>query len=402
MVLKASIKSCVITPPVGVFQGGYGFRKKHAIGIHDDLHARCIAFSDGTTHAAILILDLVSVEKSIVKKIKDLASNVVPIPRENIIIAAIHTHSGPGPGRALKGFPRAYNLYLDILPYHVAGLIYWAFDDLQDVSISAVKGESLVGHHRRTWDQASNFVDRELVVAKVNRVSDGTTIGILFNIGCHAVKMNPDNIYFSADWPGFTIKALQKVLGDARNPVFLQAPCGNINPWNQPFENPASTFDDCQKLGEMVAGDVFSALGKIENWEKDLQVKAGETELAIPAEENLASSQNADDFIRTKIQAVILGDFLAIIGVPGEMFSRFGRMIRDGVKTRFCIVQELVGNDIEDEDEIAYVPTREAYAARDEEHPTGGYEVGASLLNPNAGYLIVEAAIKLTNDLLES
>jgi len=80
--------------------------------------------------------------------------------------------------------------------------------------------------------------------------------------------------------------------------------------------------------------------------------------------ENLASSTNPDDFLRTRVQAILLGDYLSIIGVPGEMFSRFGRMIKDAVRTRFCIVQELVNNDIVSDDEMAYVPTREALLAR--------------------------------------
>jgi hypothetical protein len=400
MAFKASIKSCTITPPIGVFQGGYGFRKKHSIGIHDELQARCAAFSDGTTHAAIVVLDLVSVHKELVAKIKDLVCGAVPIPRENIIVAAMHTHSGPGSGRTLKGFARSYDLYLQILPYHVAGLIFWTFNELQEASVVACKGTSNIGHHRRTWDPSTNYVDRELVVARISGTRDGRATGLLFNIGCHAVKMNPDNIYLSTDYPSFTIKALESIFGPDVKPMFLQAPCGNINPWNQPYENPPSTFDDCRQVGEMLTGDVLTALGSAGSPVPGLPVMAGEAELAIPVEENLANSTNPDDFVRTRVQAILLGDYLSIIGVPGEMFSKFGRMIKDAVKTKFCIVQELVNNDIVSDDEMAYVPTREAFSARDPEHPNGGYEVAIGFPNPNAGYMIAEAAAKLANTLL--
>jgi hypothetical protein len=54
-----------------------------------------------------------------------------------------------------------------------------------------------------------------------------------------------------------------------------------------------------------------------------------------------------------------------------------------------------------EDDEIAYVPTREAFTAKDKDNPTGGYEVQIAIPNPNAGYLIVNAAISLVNSLIE-
>ena len=50
MPLKIGIAEVVITPPIGIALVGYVPRASHAIGIHDDLHARALVFSDGKTH----------------------------------------------------------------------------------------------------------------------------------------------------------------------------------------------------------------------------------------------------------------------------------------------------------------------------------------------------------------
>ncbi len=397
MVLKAAMGSAVITPPVGLFQGGYGARKQHSIGIHDDLRARCVAFSDGSVNAMAIIADLVFIPKAVVKATRELIAKALPVNPDNVIMAATHTHSGPGPGRALKGFAKGLDLYMSILPYHIAGLAYETFGNVKECSIAAGRGESFTGHHRRTWDESTNYVDRELVVARLQ----GGCSGALFNIGTHAVKMSPENLWYSADFPGFAIGALEGLLGSGSRAMFFQAPCGNVNPWNQPFENPETTFDDCKQVGMMLAGDVASVIGKLDDHVNDLDVRAGAKQVKIPVEPGKGVNEmDPDDVVITKVQAITLGNLLSIVGVPGEMFSKFGRIIRDSVKTRYCIVQEITENELVDQDMVSYVPTREAFGARDEQHPTGGYEVMAAIPNPETGYIIADAAIGLVNDLI--
>mgnify|MGYP006288050811 CR=1 FL=1 len=393
----------VITPPVGLFQGGYGARTHHSYGTHDDLHARCVLFSDGNNYGCVIVSDIARVPKDIVKKTKEIICNekVTPLEPHQIIIAATHTHSGPGPGRPLKNFRKAFKLYLEIMPYYLAGLVYSTYLKLEECSITFNTGESYIGHHRRTWDETTEYVDRELTVA-ILKAKDGDCRGILFNIGTHAVKMNPDNYYYSADFPGFAIRALQRVMGDKVEPMFLQAPCGNINPWNQPFENPKTTFDECEALGNMLAGDVLSVLGRMVDIKQDLEVRAGEKTIIIPIEEQLDDPDDPENYVKTKVYAITLGNLLSIIGVPGEMFSHFGRMMKDGTNTKYTMVQEITENDLVDEEGIFYVPTKEAFRASDEEHPTGGYEVMTAVPNPKTGYIIAEGAIDLVNGLLDT
>ncbi|MBD3185961.1 hypothetical protein GF325_03945 [Candidatus Bathyarchaeota archaeon] len=405
MNLHASTAQVVINPPIGTAMGGYMPRASHSLGIHDDLHAKAVVFSDGTRHAVIVIMDLVVVPFDVVDEARKLISTLTPIPAEAIMIGAIHTHSGPGPALLgvshAQGFETGFEHYMKLLPYHVAGLVYSCYRHLEPCSASASKKEGVrIGHHRRTWDEGSKFVDDELVV--INLEFESERSACLYNVGTHAVKMNPDNFYISADFPGFTASTLERVLGGNCTPIFFQAPCGNINPWNQPFTNPRSTFEECEVLGRMLAGDVLSAMGRLASIDQGIPVRAGERIVEIPVDDPALDTSDPDDIVRAKVQAIALGDQVVFTGVPGEPFSKFGHQIRQRVQAPYCIVQELLSHDLVGEDRISYIPTREAIHARDENHPLGGYEVNAGVPNPNTGDIIVNAVIELANQLIDA
>ncbi|MHA1681973.1 MAG: hypothetical protein ACTSUE_13625 [Promethearchaeota archaeon] len=404
MTLKIGLAEITITPPVGIALAGYMPRASPSVGVNDDLHARAITFSDGENSAALVILEFVMVPNEVVKKVRDLISPITSIKPEHVLISAIHTHSGPGPAMFgvshREGFDDVFKAYIRLLPYHVAGLIYTAFLHQEDSElVLGIKEGVAIGHHRRAWDQTTNFVDTELLTLCIERA--GKPVGCVYNIGCHPVKMNPDNFYISADFPGYTTKALKGVYGTTFVPIFMPGPAGNINPWNQPFTNPKSTFEECAVLGNFLAGEIMASMGKAEPLDVAMQVNAGEVLVKIPIEPSLEGSEDDDDFVITKVQAIVLGDRLSIVGLPGEPFSKFGRLVKDGVKTKHCMVHELNSHDLVNQDRIAYIPTKEAYLARDEAHPAGGYEVATAIPNPNTGQILVDAAISLVNRLIE-
>jgi len=91
--------------------------------------------------------------------------------------------------------------------------------------------------------------------------------------------------------------------------------------------------------------------------------------------------------METSVEAVSLNDLL-MIGVPAELFVEYALELKKTVEGKTVM---LVGycNDI-----VGYVVTPET----DEE---GGYEAGASFLDPSSGRIIVEAALALCRELAE-
>ena len=83
---------------------------------------------------------------------------------------------------------------------------------------------------------------------------------------------------------------------------------------------------------------------------------------------------------------VTVGDDLALVFLPGEIFVELGLAIKQGSPYRNTMVVELC-NCVE----TIYVPTRAAYAG-------GGYEVTNSMVEPGTGEMLAETALRLLRE----
>jgi len=81
-----------ITPSIGspIIGGFVPFPSTH---VHDELHARCLVLDDGTTKLAIVVCDLLGIHRVVSDQARQLISEQVGIPPENVMISATHTHS---------------------------------------------------------------------------------------------------------------------------------------------------------------------------------------------------------------------------------------------------------------------------------------------------------------------
>lgn len=91
---------------------------------------------------------------------------------------------------------------------------------------------------------------------------------------------------------------------------------------------------------------------------------------------------------KTWVQAMRIGD-VAVVGVPGEYFTRLGQKIKRQSPFRYTIVAELAN------DWVGYIPDREAYSL-------GGYQVWTGLhsyVAPGTGEDIVTHAVDLLEEI---
>jgi hypothetical protein len=89
------------------------------------------------------------------------------------------------------------------------------------------------------------------------------------------------------------------------------------------------------------------------------------------------------DMLPVEVQVIALGNDVAIVCLPGEVFVNLGLAIKQASPFRTTLLIEL-SNCVE----TIYIPTRSAYAG-------GSYEVLNSSTQPGSGEGLVEAALQL-------
>ena len=88
--LRVGAAEAIITPPVGLRLVG---PLRRSTGVHDELYARSIVLSDGTTDAALVFLDLIGIDKPFSDAIRREISARTGIA--HVLINCSHTHSAP-------------------------------------------------------------------------------------------------------------------------------------------------------------------------------------------------------------------------------------------------------------------------------------------------------------------
>src|SRR5207244_11099555 len=127
-------------------------------GVLDDILAKAVVLDDGTTRAAIVVCDLISMPKWMVVEARKQISESTGIPGANVMIAATHTHTAPVLYREWSrdetdGGSKAISRdYSRTLPRLMAEAVATAHEKRQPVRVSVAKEqEAQLAQNRRYW-----------------------------------------------------------------------------------------------------------------------------------------------------------------------------------------------------------------------------------------------------------
>src|SRR5207247_1697421 len=87
-----------------------------------------------------------------------------------------------------------------------------------------------------------------------------------------------------------------------------------------------------------------------------------------------------------EVQVVTLGDQVAWVSLPGEIFVELGLAIKKASPFPYTMIAELANGS------IGYIPDKQAY-------PQGNYEVVSARCGEGSGEMLVEAAIRMLKEL---
>jgi len=389
-----------ITPPLGTGLCG-GFSARPAERVHDPLYVKAVVIKSGGRKLACATFDLALLERSVGDRCTAAASERTQIPREQIIWAATHTHSGPNtcdlfPG----GIEPDTNLdWLAGLPGKFAQCVAAADASLVPARAARLRGyQTGLSANRRlrfkdgrelnTWlldrgeDQVqcvgtAGPIDPEIgVLAFEDR--RGELLAVLFSFALHANTFSGGRSAntISADFPAVVAGRLRERFGPHVSTLFLPGAAGDLN------VRPGLT---CRQVGDALADEIIRRLERRSVVDRPPAVGACRREIVLPCrdfsadqERRLRQSQWPDPVveafrrnlehirasgrreIRTFLHAWNLGD-TAFACVPGELFVEWGLRLKLDSAFPWTFPVELAG------DYVGYLVTRGAWQA-------GGYE----------------------------
>jgi neutral ceramidase len=397
--LKAGAARVNITPYVGINLSGFGNRTKESAGIHDDLYAKAVVLDDGSMKIGMVSCDLLNLDESSIASIREKANKLTGIDVENIMVSTTHTHSGPLTS-PLRGFGKLDREWVSIMEKQVAGAIAIANSRLQEAGIGAGSGHVEININRREKRDdrvvlgfnPGGSIDYQVGVIRIDDLEHKPLCAIV-NYACHPVVLGGNNYLLSADYPGYAMALVEKVLDNDSVAMFLNGTTGDINPIGR------GTFEEAQKTGNILGAEVIkvwegiNTVSDVELWMAKEKVNLESGELPSEAEleqiiasrkKELESSSQGYDLDReitlswaldalsmarlgkksaiipVEVQILRIGDII-LAGIPGEVFVDIGLGIKNGSAFKNTFVAGYTNGD------IGYMPTKKAFQE-------GGYE----------------------------
>src|SRR4051794_18909659 len=149
-------------PDAALPLSGYGSRTEGFTAIHDELNVRAIVLDDGATQAVLIGCEVIGINAALWERIAGRIAIETKIPRENIMLASVHTHAAPAIGTydepAEGDVLRKRGEYVQRLEDAVLTAVRGAQARLQPARIGFGTGKANVNSNRRAPDGSGGLV----------------------------------------------------------------------------------------------------------------------------------------------------------------------------------------------------------------------------------------------------
>jgi hypothetical protein len=430
--LRAGAAAVRITPPAGIPMAGY-YRIRLAEGTHDDLYAKAIVMQAGHKTVAMVACDLVGIDRDIVEEARRQVEAATGVPAAHVMISATHSHTGPLMSRRfLANAPpeplRLAEQFRSQLPVKIAESVKKALSAASPAGVSRGLGhEESVAFYRRFLMkdgtvrfnpgkmnpdivQPAGSIDPDLAVVRFDAAPD-SPLALYVNYALHLDTVG--GAHFSADYPYWMAKMLGKIYGPGMTSLFTIGAAGNINHIDVKDPSPQKGHEEARRIGTVLAGEVLKTITRLKPVQPSpLQVSTEIVNLPLPkftADEVAAANSVAATFgkdnqapvddlvhafkvldvtarqgkpLEAEVQIISLGQDLAWVALPGEIFVELGVAIKKASPFKQTIIVGLANGS------ISYVPTRKGFTE-------GSYEAISARFAPGGGELLADTAIRL-------
>jgi hypothetical protein len=341
--LEASVAQVDITPPGGFAIAGYPGSDRIATGTRDPLYARVLVLRVGATRLALVDLDLISVfGPDYLAQLREATRQDV----SNLLVAAIHTHSGPGFFSSLSSSQAAWAAGA---VGKIAAAIHEVAAHTAPVRLGVGYGVAFIGHNRlriehdggvswfeKNWTGTPNAqFDPTVAVLRIDDMG-GNPLAILVNYACHPVIYGPDSRLYSADFPGVMTGVVEKAMGGKALCFYLQGAAGDINAIHAVSSLQQGAVEFCRLAGTElggVAARVAQGIRTSASADPSLQIAedsiafrprwdAQKWQAARPKDAEMIARETRAEY-EAPVTTVLINRQIAFVAMPGEPFVAF-------------------------------------------------------------------------------
>ncbi len=261
---QAGFAKTVITPKEPLWLTGYAARTKRSEGTLLDIYAKAFALEDQRGNRLVIVTtDLLGIPRALGEAIAEQARLRYKLARQQVMLTASHTHTGPALTGLLGGAglvtPEQQSLvdqYTAHLQTQIVALIGQALADLKPAVLSHAVSTARFSVNRRVLTpegvkggvNPKGPVDHDVPVLRVAS-PEGKLRGVLFGYACHNTTLTGEFYQFSGDYAGFAQAALEREHSGA-TAMFVMGAGADINP------NPRSKVEYAQEYGKALAAAV--------------------------------------------------------------------------------------------------------------------------------------------------
>jgi neutral ceramidase len=433
--LQVGAAAVKIDPLPGTPVAGY-YSPRGAKDVLDSLYAKALVIEYDTTKVAIVTCDLISLPRGIVEKARKAIELRTGIPGANVMIHATHTHTGPAVPRESSrdqldgGANELAQRYALELPEKLAESVALAMKRMDSAFVfEGISQEDRLSFNRRfnmkdgsvSWNPAKRNpniikpagpIDPAVNVIYFEGLKN-KPLATFVNFALHPDTVGGELI--SADYPGQLARLMSDYKGDGMVTLFANGCCGNINHRNIEWLDGQKGPTESKRIGTLLAAatlKAFPTLKSVDPAQGGLRSRSKMVALPLAkitpdeitkAKEVIAGMKSGGkstfmeqvkayqvmDVIgrdgkpwEVEVQVITLGDRLAWVSLPGEIFVELGLAIKKDSPFANTSMVELANGS------IGYIPNKSAY-------PEGNYEVISARCAEGSGEILVETALNL-------
>jgi hypothetical protein len=369
--LRAGAAKIVITPApdAALPMSGYAGRKAGFKNIHDDLHVRAIVVDDGTNQAALIACEVIGISAVLWEKIVDRVTRETAIPRDNIILAAVHTHAAPAIGTYAEPVEgdevRKRAEYIQKFEDAIVTAVRQAKASVQPAKVGFGTGKANVNMNRRArnadggWMLGNNpdgVSDKTVAVIKFETMS-GQPLAVLSNYGVHGTVLGTANMQISSDLPGAVSRVVEKRYGETVVSPWTSGAAGD----QDPIYRVGTNFREVAALGQILGEEVIRVAESITTSSPNARIRGVQKVVTCPGKRTVQNPglnseykiEDADP-VSIRLSLLVIKD-IAIAGVSGEVLTNIGlRLKRESPFNRTAMVTHANGSS-------GYLPDDAAY-----------------------------------------